>query len=173
MKSKILRMGNEYGGEITATFAVPPAQADAVHALIGQEIDIDLKKHREKRSLDANALCWVVCQELAEALKITKVEVYRRAIRDVGVYTPLPIRDDAVDAFCSNWSQGGIGWFAEKTDKSRTKGYTLVFAYFGSSTYDTQQMSRLIDWLIDEAQQIGLILKAGPDLEKYAKEYGM
>jgi len=116
---------------------------------------------------------WAVCEELAQALKITKLEVYRKAIRDVGVYEPLPIRDDAVDMFCRNWEQGGDGWVADKTDKSKTPGYTLVFAYFGSSTYDTKQFSRLVDWLIDEAEQIGIVLKAGPELEQKAKEMGL
>jgi hypothetical protein len=173
MKSKILRMGQEYGGQITATFTVPRAQADDVHALIGADVSIDVKKYREKRSLSANGLLWAVCEELAESLKITKIEVYRKAIKDVGVYEPLPIRDDAVDAFCVNWEHGGIGWFADKTDKSKTPGYTLVFAYFGSSTYDSKQFSRLVDWLIDEAEQIGIVLKAGPELEQKAKEYGL
>ena len=111
-----------------------------------------------------------MCEELAQALKITKVEVYRKAIKDVGVYQPLPIRDDAVDAFCANWETGGIGWFAEKTDKSKTPGYTLVFAYFGSSVYDTKEFSRLVDCLMDEAEQIGIVLKAGPELEQRLKE---
>lgn len=172
MKTQILRMGQEYGGEITATFAVPRGFADDIHALVGLEVSVEVKKWREKRSLSANALMWCICEELAQALNITKEQVYRMAIKDVGDYEPLPIRDDAVDAFCANWAKGGIGWFAETTDKSKTPGYTLVFAYFGSSTYDTKQMSRLVDWLIDEAQQIGITLKAGPELEQKAREWG-
>lgn len=157
-------------GQCYFSASVPRHNAQELASLKGQDVDIECKKHRDKRSLSANALMWAVCEELAQALKISKIEVYRNAIKDVGVYQPLPIRDDAVDAFCANWETGGIGWFAEKTDKSKTPGYTLVFAFFGSSTYDTKEFSRLVDWLIDEAEQIGIVLKAGPELEQRLKE---
>ena len=173
MKSKILRMGQEYDGEITATFAVPRPQADEIHALIGQDVSVEVKKWREKRSLSANALMWAVCEELAQALKITKVEVYRRAIKDVGSHYRMPIPNAEIDKFCADWSAGGVGWFAEIIDDSKIPDYKLVFAYPGSSTYDSLQMSRLVDWLIDEAEQIGIVLKAGPELEQKAKELGL
>lgn len=170
MKGRIRDMGRGFDGALTVTLTLPPQYADDLRALMDNDVSVEIKKWREKRSLSANALMWCVCEELAEALKIGKVEVYRKAIKDVGVYQPLPIRDDAVDSFCANWESGGIGWFAEKTDKSKTPGYTLVFAFFGSSTYDTKEFSRLVDWLIDEAEQIGIVLKAGPELEQRLKE---
>ena len=170
MKGRIRDMGRGYDGSLTVTLSLPPQHADEMHALMGDEISAEIKKWRDKRSLSANALMWCVCEELAQALKISKIEVYRKAIKDVGVYQPLPIRDDAVDAFCRNWESGGIGWLAEKTDKSKTPGYTLVFAYFGSSVYDTKEFSRLVDCLMDEAEQIGIVLKAGAELEQRLKE---
>jgi len=170
MKGRIRDMGRGFDGSLTVTLTLPPQFADEIHALMQDDVSVEIKKWRDKRSLSANALLWAVCDELAQALKISKVEVYRKAIKDVGVYQPLPIRDDAVDAFCANWETGGIGWFAEKTDKSKTPGYTLVFAYFGSSVYDTKEFSRLVDCLMDEAEQIGIVLKAGPELEQRLKE---
>lgn len=170
MKGRIKDMGRGFDGTLTVTLSLPPQYADDILALMQDDVSVEIKKWREHRSLSANSLMWCVCEELAQALKISKVEVYRKAIKDVGVYQPLPIRDDAVDAFCANWETGGIGWFAEKTDKSKTPGYTLVFAFFGSSTYDTKEFSRLVDWLIDEAEQIGVVLKAGAELEQRLKE---
>lgn len=170
MKGRIRDMGRGFDGSLTLTLSLPFQYAESMHALMGEEISAEIKKWRDKRRLSANALMWCVCEELSQALKISKIDVYRKAIKDVGVYQPLPIRDDAVDAFCTNWESGGIGWFAEKTDKSKTPGYTLVFAYFGSSTYDSKEFSRLVDCLIDEAQQIGITLKAGPELEQRLKE---
>ncbi len=132
-------------------------------------VDITVKKWRKKRSRDANALCWVCCQELAEAIGTTKEEVYRKAIKDVGPFTPLPLKDEEVDRFEIAWKSNGIGWFIERTDRSKNKGYTLILAYYGSSTYDSKEMSRLIDWLMDEAKQMDITLKAGPELEEAAK----
>ena len=163
-------MGRGFDGSLTVTLSLPMQYADGIRALKDDEINVEVKKWRDHRSKDANALMWAVCQELAEALKIPKEEVYRKAIRDVGEYEPLPIKACAVEKFCSNWSTKGVGWFAEVQDDSKIPGYKLVFAYYGSSTYDTKQMSTLLDYLIDDAEQIGIVLKAGPELEQRLKE---
>lgn len=120
------------------------------------DVDVTVKKHRENRSLDANAMCWKICTDIANAIGSTKEEVYRKAIKEVGVYTPLPIKMNAVSKFRRNWESRGNGWVLEVIDDSKLNGYKLCFAYFGSSTYNTAEMSRLIDNLIDEAKNVGV-----------------
>lgn len=122
----------------------------------GQVYDVEIKEHREKRSLDANNMCWKICTDIADAIGTTKNEVYRKAIKEVGVYTPLPIKEEAVKTFQKNWEERGAGWILEVVDDSKIPGYKLCFAYFGSSTYTTKEMSRLIDNLIYEAKCLGL-----------------
>ena len=46
--------------------------------------DCEVKEHREKRSLDANAYCWVLIDKLAKATRIPKTEIYRKAIKEIG-----------------------------------------------------------------------------------------
>lgn len=118
--------------------------------------EYEIKKTRKKRSLDANAYCWYLADEIAKAVKLSKEEVYRRNIRDVGVYTPLPIKTEAVAEFQRIWSARGVGWFADIIDDSKLPGYKLLFAYHGSSEYDTAEMARLIDSLIQDAQAVGI-----------------
>ena len=118
--------------------------------------EYELKKTKKKRSLDANAYCWKLATDIAEAVRITKEEVYRRNIREVGVYTPIPIKAEAVDEFKRVWAAHGTGWFVEVIDDSKIDGYKLLFAYHGSSVYDTAQMSRLIDSLIQDAKAVGV-----------------
>lgn len=173
MKGRIRDMGRGYDGSLTVTLSLPPQYAEPVHALMQEDISVEIKKWRDHRSRDANALMWAVCQELADAVRSTKEDVYRRAIHDVGEYEPLPIKACAVDRFCANWATKGVGWFADVQDDSKIPGYKLVFAYYGSSTYDTKQMSRLLDYLIDDAQQAGITLKASAELEQRAKELGL
>ena len=131
--------------------------------LNGQELSIEIKKYRRRRSLDANAFCWALCADIGKAMTppLPKEDVYRKAIRDVGEYVPLPIREDAIEAFAEKWSHNGVGWFAETIGNSKLPGYKLVFAYYGSSTYDTKQMSILIDHLVDDAEQIGITIPLG------------
>ena len=86
------------------------------------DVDVTVKKHREKRSLDANAMCWKICTDIANAVGTTKEDVYRNAIKSVGVYTPLPIRDEAVEAFQRNWESRGTGWILDVVDDSKLHG---------------------------------------------------
>lgn len=132
------------------------------------DVDVEIKKRNPKRSKTANDFCWAICADIGKAITppVPKEEVYRKAIRDVGEYEPLPIREDAVKTFQNRWAAKGTGWFAEVIDDSKLPGYKLVFAYYGSSTYDTASMSRLIDYLVDDARQMGLPIPARKEQEE-------
>lgn len=120
----------------------------------GKKYDIEVVRHKEKRSLDANAYCWVLLGKLASALGIPKNEIYRELIRDIGDnYEILPIRKKAIETFCTNWENRGLGWIAERQGYSKLKGYENVVVYYGSSVYDTRQMSRLINLLVEECKE--------------------
>ena len=113
-------------------------------------------------------MCWALCKDIGNALRppLPKEEVYRKAIREVGEYEPLPIKDAAVETFRQRWAAKGVGWFAEIIDDSKIPGYKLVFAYYGSSTYDTATMSHLIDYLVDDAKQMGIPIPATKEQEE-------
>lgn len=120
----------------------------------GKVYEADLKEHRQKRSLDANAYAWVLLGKLANKVGLPKEEVYREFIKDVGGnYEILPIRNDAVDKWISCWQQKGIGWVCDIIGESKLDGYTNVISYYGSSTYDGSQMSKLINLIVEECKQ--------------------
>lgn len=121
-------------------------------------VDIEIKPHREKRSRDANAYCWMLIDKIAAAMNEDKVTIYREAIRNIGgVSEPICVRDRAVDAIRESWEQRGIGWITD-TMPSKLEGCTTVILYYGSSTYDKEQMSRLIDHLTRDAQELGIAI---------------
>lgn len=168
MIGKLTGLQRLFGGEWVLSFATK-GDADVIYErLKDAEVDVEIKKHNPKRSKDANAFCWGLCTDIGNAIRppVPKEEVYRKAIREVGEYEPLPIREDAVETFQRRWASHGVGWFAEVVDNSKLKGYKLVFAYYGSSTYDTAAMSRLIDYLVDDAKQMGLPIPASKEQEE-------
>lgn len=118
--------------------------------------DCEIKKHREKRSLDANAYCWVLIDKLAQATGIPKTEIYRRAIKEIGgVSSVVCVQERAADRLEKGWGCNGIGWFSERSE-SRLQGCVNVTLYYGSSTYDTHQMSRLIDHIVEDCRALGI-----------------
>lgn len=119
-------------------------------------LDIEAKKHRNKRSIDANAYCWVLIGKLSEKMNIPSIDIYRMAIREIGAYEVLPIRIDALEKFIQAWQKNGAGWICEDLGKSKLEGYTNVKAYYGSSSYDTKEMSKLIDILVEDCKLQGI-----------------
>lgn len=115
-----------------------------------------LERAKKRRSLDANAYCWVLVDKIAEALRIGKEEVYRKSIRDIGgVSETVCVRSEAVQKLCESWRARGIGWQTEEFP-SKLDGCTNVTLYYGSSCYDAHQMSVLIDHLVQDAQALGI-----------------
>ena len=134
-----------------------------------KKVDVDVKKHREKRSLDANAYCWVLIDKITEKMRMDKADVYREAIRDIGGVSEIVcVQDKAVDKIRQGWEQNGIGWQTD-TMKSKIEGCTNVVLYYGSSTYDTKQMSALIDHIVQDAQSLGIETLTPRELETMMK----
>lgn len=128
------------------------------------EYEITIQKKKNKRSLNASAYCWVLCQKIAEELSKTgytsKEDVYRKAIKDCSHFSYVPVREDAIERYIQIWQGHGIGWIAEDAGECQSlKGYHNVMCYHGSSVYTTKEMARLIDCLTDECEQLGIKLE--------------
>ena len=130
-----------------------------------ERLIIDIKQFRPKRSLSANAYCWVLIHKLAEKLKLDSVEVYKLFIKELGIYKPIEIRNDAVNTFIKAWSMHGLGWIAEEVDSGH-EGFTIVNAYYGSSTYNTKQMTRFIENIVNECKSEGIETKTPDEIAK-------
>lgn len=114
-----------------------------------------ISKKRKKRSLDSNAYFWTLCDKLAEKTGISKSEIYRQEIQDIGGNCEiLSIKKEEAEKFCHLWESHGIGWVAKPL--SEVCGLINVIAYQGSSTYDTAQMSRLIDTIVQDCKAQGI-----------------
>lgn len=134
-------------------------------------IDLTVKKWREKRSLDANAYAWVLIDRLAEELGLPKPDVYKHAIRSIGgVSETVCVMDKAVDKLCEAWAKNGLGWHSERVP-SKIDGCTNVILYYGSSTYDTRQMSALINSLVDECERFGIETKSPEEIESLLRSF--
>lgn len=119
----------------------------------GKVYDVEIKEHREKRSLDANAYCWVLLDKLAEALDTTKEELYRGYVRKVGPYKDFDLSEDEAKTFRVAWERLGQGWPTEQVDFTPDGERAIIRAYYGSSTYNTKRMSRLIDMIVEDCKE--------------------
>nr|DAK78411.1 MAG TPA: NinB protein [Caudoviricetes sp.] len=113
----------------------------------------EIKEYRKKRSLDANAYFWLLAGKFAAKVRIPVDTIYRQYIRDIGDnFEIVPVRTDAKDRWVKNWESRGLGWLCNDLETSKLDGYTNIVCYYGSSTYDTAQMSRLIDLVVQDCK---------------------
>ena len=165
------------GAGIIMTLRIPQMYANLVE-LFRQKFlpnnEYELKLIRKKRSLDSNAFAWKLCTEIANAIGNTKEYVYRDAINHVGVYeqlqfndTPTKSRFDAMDTFKRKWTANGEGWLTKTIDADKC----IIQAYYGSSRYDTKEMSVLIDYLVRQADDLGIQVLTREEIELMKTEW--
>lgn len=136
------------------------------------KLTIKISKYRNKRSLDANAYAWVLIGKIAEKTNVPRVEVYRSAIKEIGGnYDVVCAQDKAVEALRESWSKNGIGWITD-TMPSKIEGCTNVMVYYGSSSYDSQQMCRLINILVQDCEQLGIEVKSQEEIDSLLSSWG-
>lgn len=127
--------------------------------------DIEVKEHRKKRSLDANAYAWVLINKLADTMRIPPTEIYRQAIQNVGGnYEILPVKEEAAEHFKQVWEAQGLGWPCVDMGKSKVSGYRNLRAYYGSSTYTTTQMAQLIESLLQDCRSLDIEVKSAEEI---------
>lgn len=124
--------------------------------LQNQELTCRLCKFKKQRTLDANAYFWVLAHKLAAKTGIPVGEIYRSYVREIGGNNRvICTRDKDVAPLMRDWSDRGLGWMAEPFE-SKTEGCTNMILYSGSSTYDTAQMHRLIDLVVQDCKEQGI-----------------
>ena len=137
-----------------------------------KEYKIEVKENKKKRSLNSNSYAWTLMDKLAEKLRIAKTEVYRSYIKEIGGNNTLVcVQDAALNDLIEGWGKNGIGWLAE-TEKSKLEGCTNVRLYYGSSTYDTAQMSRLIDLIVADCKTYDIETLTPEELARMNEEWG-
>ena len=158
-----LHLPNEYRAEIIEKLYADSFDPDA-------EYVIKIEKRRRRRSLDANAYAWVLIGKLAEKLKTSATAVYRELIRENGTYDMAIVKPEAAERFRKAWASNGLGWIAEAAGTS-PKGNEYIRYFYGSSAYDTAEMSRLIDAIVEECKEQGISTLTPRELEELKKAW--
>lgn len=172
-KCQITNLSKDYTtGQAVITLTADGGILKHLEKLVGKALTCSLKIFRKQRSLDANAYCWVLLDKLSACLGIPKEELYRGYIRQMGGNNMVVcIQDEALAELCVKWSFNGLGWQYDTLD-SKIDGCTNVILYYGSSTYDTEQMSRLIDMVIQDCKACDIETKTPDQINEMLAKWG-
>ena len=138
------------------------------------KLTIELKKWRQKRSLDANSYCWVLCDKIAKELCkdvtiVTKEDVYKDAILQIGSFEPFIVQEKTYMNFKRIWEKQGLGFLVQEVSKKDK--CIKVNCYYGSSTYNTKEMSLLIECIVELAKTLNIETKPQSEIDSLLKEW--
>lgn len=123
-----------------------------------EKLDITAEKHRSKRSLDANAYFWVLCDKIAKRLGSDKWTIYLLQLSKYGVFADMRAAAQALDILKEKFRYIKI--------LSADGECYIVRCYFGSSTYNTKEMSDLIHGTASDAESLGIDTITPEELER-------
>lgn len=161
------------GGEWLVSFVTRDDPGKVFDDLKEQPVRVDIKKASKHRSLSANNYAWVLIDQIAAKTGIPESEVYQQAIREIGgVSDYYGMKEQAYESFCEIWTKGHLGRQVEIIPGSAKPGWINVRAWKGSSDFDSSQMARLIDSLIQEAESLGIPTVADNEVERMVSQWG-
>ena len=133
----------------------------------------EVKEYRKKRSKDANAYFWKLLGEACEVNNLDTIKEYKRRVKELGIFRQFRIMTQDVKTFEKVWTDRGIAWFCEIADTEYIGNteFKIVNAYYGSSSYNTKQMARLIDSLVQDCKAIGIETKPQAEIDSLLKSW--
>lgn len=160
-------------GEWICSFTTSENPEQMFDDLKDSPVKVEIRKASKSRSMSANAYAWVLIDKISEKTGINQTDVYRSAIREIGgVSTLLGMKDDAVPVFTENWQRGHLGRQVEIIPGSSKPGWSNVRVFYGSSEFDSTQMARLIDSLIQDAEALGIPTINDAEAERMISKWG-
>ena len=140
--------------------------------LSGKDLDIDVKIHREKRSLNANSYFHLLCGKIAEKLQASNTHIKNRLIREFGQWELIDgkIPTITVKPEYEDLILDVDGLHVKPTGRDAA-GRVEFGLMRGSHTYNTAEMAALIDGVISEAKDLGIETIPDEEFERMMDAY--
>lgn len=168
-RGKIKQISYGLSGGYTVLLELTEARLEELKNLEPEDLTVELKKYRAKRSLDANAYFHVLVGKIADAIGRSRHFVKNDLIGKYG----QPEIIDGKNAYLTTQIQPEKMQEQEALHtilvSTNAKGNLLFFNYMvmrGSHTYDTKEMARLIEGTVQEAKDLGIETLTPAEIER-------
>lgn len=136
-----------------------------------KKLEVDVKPHKSQRSLEQNRLLWALLGKMAFAMsgnkrKVTTEECYCIMLEEANVACDYLLALPEAEPMLKKTFR-----VVRKIDEREVNGKTLnMYQYFiGSSKFNTQEMTELIEATLDKLAELGIV---DSEIEIARKEYG-
>lgn len=166
-------------GKMRLTFEFDSDVSATIDKIKDKLLRITVKLWRDKRSLDANSYYWVLLSRLAEAVGISKPRAHNLMLRKYGqnlvidsqiAFLVIPDTEEAEETAleAESFHIRPTSQVKQGKDGKMYRTYTVLA---GSSTYDTKEMSELINGLVSECKEQGIETLTPDELARMMKDY--
>ena len=131
------------------------AEPEALEKYMDIDLDISFSRHRNRRSIDANAFLWACLGEVARAINSDTWSIYLYMLERYGKFTHILVKPEAAEQVRQVWR--------ETKTVGEKDGMIQMLCFFGSSTYNTKEFSQLLDGVVSEMKEMHL--ETPPDEE--------
>ena len=173
---KIKDIGLTLEGKLVISFESFETNAGELTALSqADKLDVEVKRHREKRSLDANAYYWLLVGKIGKITGDSKNHIHNIMLDRYGELDKM--LDGSLIPFCIRDDIDHLEFpypHLKPTQKTLSKGDNLYRWYYqikGSSEYNTAEMSHLIDGIVSECKEMGIETLPPEELERMMAAY--
>jgi len=175
VKSELLNITRDLNGDFLATFKVPKECIQELVELKNKALSLVIKLFRKDRSLNANGYLWILCSRLAESLNSTKWEIYKHELKKwSNEFTYMVVEPKTAEYLKSREDEKNADFrVVEILNEGEINGKKAVqiLAYLGSHTFDSKQMSVLIDGVVQDCKELSITTKSDEELERLVKEW--
>ena len=165
-KSKLSNIVRNFNGDYQVILTAPRNVLEELASLNDTELQVDIDKWRNKRSLNANAYCWKLISEIADKTKADKWSVYKELLVRYSLsYEYLIVKPSAVK------SLENVFRVIKTLGEGQIKGNKAIQiqGYYGSSTFNTKEMSTFIDGVVEEAKELGIETQNESEIKELIK----
>lgn len=166
------------GNSLVLTFEVDRSVESQVEQILEQDkLTIKAVKFRQKRSLNANAYFHTLVAQIADERTISKARSKNELICKYGQPELLP--DGSPMVYKTNapveymLELESIHCIPVKYDVEDGVELTVYKIYRGSHTYNTKEMSVLIDGTVEDAKELGIETKTPDEIERMKQEWNV
>lgn len=165
MKAEIINFTYLNARQSVLTLKLESDFREQFDRLNGKPVDVEVKEYKEKRSLTSNAYLWTLLDKIAGAIGSDKESIYLDFVRQYGLFKDFTLTEDEAKTFSVAWGKLGTGWPTEQVDYDPDGEHVVIRAYYGSSTYNTKQMARLLDAVVEECKGLGIETRPKEEIE--------
>lgn len=137
------------------------------------KLAIQVKKWTKKRSKNANNYFWELLSEYSEEKNVDAIEEYKERVKRLGIFRRFRIENKDIKTFEKMWTDRGIAWFCETADTEYMGEieFKIINAYYGSSSFNSKQMSRLINDLVEDCKEVGIETKTPAEIKSLLESW--